>query len=1411
MGLQRAVVVTSWMIGLLLPGAAGAGVCFDNQWLDDLGGVVELGCNESYSDILSASDPSIIGSYGGTCNKPSGGLGMPDAIFALYCPLTGPVVVELSGLECDFDLYIVGDDPLLDSCSSSIYCDYDQEAWYSVNDVTTLTVDCTIGETYWVVAEGWEITKYNLLYDRCPRPNSIRESTYTISFLCDEVCDDGIDNDTDGKVDCEDLDCPACPEVCDDGDDNDRDGSVDCDDPDCAGHNYCCDRDGDLFYADTAYCFFGGDCNDLPIAGLDINPAAYDIPADGLDQNCDDADACYVDQDGDGYGGDGVMTGNNLFCGDVSPEADDSDDCNDNPGFAHISPSGVEVPGDGIDQNCDDKDDCFEDLDGDGYGSVVVVTGFDMTCDAAGMSAVGGDCDDTVGEGFLIHPFADDLPADNIDQNCDDVDDCYYDGDLDTFGGLFEIAGDDMVCGNAAGESPNNLDCNDSAVGGALFNPNATDHPGDGIDHNCDDVDACFEDLDADGFGSDEVIAAGSNLFCSGPFESDESGDCDDDPLLGDLINPDADEWPADGVDQDCDDKDLCYDDRDLDTYGSAFTVLSDDMQCGNVSGESATSDDCDDDPVTGPDVHPNATEVPSDGVDQNCDEVDACWEDLDEDGFGSTEIVAVGADMVCSGALETATSGDCDDDPVTGPGVNPDGIEVASDGIDQDCDDADDCFEDLDGDTYGSALTVVGDDMTCGNVSGESATSDDCDDDPVTGPDVHPNALETMADGVDSNCDDEDWCYEDLDGDGYGTANLIASADLWCGGAFESAVAGDCLDVGPDAKTVHPNAIDQPADGIDQDCDDVDRCYEDLDGDGVGTTAVIVGATLDCAAAGESSDADDCLDVGADAHLFFPGADEICDNRDNDCDNDIDDDDDDVVGAPPWYADADHDDHGDPDVIVAQCLAPTDYVYTNLDCDPNNGSVHPDADEICDLIDNNCDDEIDEDDPELVTTDTVFFDFDEDGFGDPAVSETHVGCVPPNGWVANDDDCADDDEDRYPGAPEVPYDGVDQDCDNADLDDLDGDTWASSLVGGQDCHDGDPTIHPAGVEVPNGMDDDCNGVVDDTTVWYDNDGDGITEAGGDCAPDDPTIHPFVEESCDGVDEDCDEVADNGTLCVDDDGDGESEDEGDCNDGDATVSTGAQEVLYNGIDDDCDGQIDDPGALDTDGDGYAAAGGDCWPDDPDSFPGAPELADGVDNDCDGTVDEGTAAYDDDDDGFSEDEGDCNDARDGVHPDAEEIINGIDDDCDGTIDAGTIWSDDDGDGYSEANGDCDDDEATVSPGQPEVANERDDDCDGVIDDAVADQDRDGFTSAAGDCDDDNGWVNPEMDEMCDFMDNDCDGEIDEGCAAFGVVDEEPAAQPTGCGASVVGDRQNGAGWWMMALPVLALFRRRVSVG
>ena len=130
-------------------------------------------------------------------------------------------------------------------------------------------------------------------------------------------------------------------------------------------------------------------------------------------------------------------------------------------------------------------------------------------------------------------------------------------------------------------------------------------------------------------------------------------------------------------------------------------------------------------------------------------------------------------------------------------------------------------------------------------------------------------------------------------------------------------------------------------------------------------------------------ADATDCDDAEGSTH---PGADETCDGADDDCDGLIDED---GTDATTWYADTDGDGYGDASVAVASCGQPTGYVADDTDCDDTDATVNPDAAEVCDGLDQDCDGSVDEG---ATGTDTWYADTDGDGFGDPdEIGRAHV------------------------------------------------------------------------------------------------------------------------------------------------------------------------------------------------------------------------------------------------------------------------------------------------------------------------------------------------------------------------------------------------------------------------------------
>ncbi len=436
---------------------------------------------------------------------------------------------------------------------------------------------------------------------------------------------------------------------------------------------------------------------------------------------------------------------------------------------------------------------------------------------------------------------------------------------------------------------------------------------------------------------------------------------------------------------------------------------------------------------------------------------------------------------------------------------------------------------------------------------------------------------------------------------------------------------------------------------------------------------------------------------------------------------------------------------------------------YGGPDCNDIDATISPEGTETVNGLDDDCSGAVDDG--------TEVYDDDLDG------------------WTETEGDCDDGEASIHPDAPEVPYDGVDQDCDGQDLLDADGDGYDSADHGGQDCDDADESTFPGAPEVPyDGLDQNCDGL---DLVDVDGDGFAAEEAGGpDCDDSDETVHPgsteMPEECGDAIDQDCSGDPDDGTT--DGDGDGHIDEAcsggTDCDDSDGTAYPGSNEVpevCGDAVDQDCTGDPDD-GTTDGDADGAidgaCTDGDDCDDTDPSILPGAPEsCGDGVDQDCSGDPDDGLE--DSDGDGSLDPTctggDDCAPADPSVYPGAVESCDDtIDQDCTGDPDDGT--TDADGDGWVDdactTGDDCDDTDSTVYPGSTELPeycmDVIDQDCSGNPNDGAEDADGDGFVFdgcvGGTDCDDDDPTAYPgstEAPEVCgDGIDQDCSGDPDD---------------------------------------------------
>ena len=280
--------------------------------------------------------------------------------------------------------------------------------------------------------------------------------------------------------------------------------------------------------------------------------------------------------------------------------------------------------------------------------------------------------------------------------------------------------------------------------------------------------------------------------------------------------------------------------------------------------------------------------------------------------------------------------------------------------------------------------------------------------------------------------------------------------------------------------------------------------CEVDLDGDGYPSAASCRSGT-------------DCDDLDPAVH---PGAEELCNGLDDDCDG---------------YTDDRVVDYDGDGFYALGCPG-------GNDCDDLDPTVHPGAEEICDGRDNDCDQRTDD------------VDLDGDGF-----SPLECGGL----------DCDDGNIRINPDSPEDCDDGIDNDCDGrVDVRDTDGDGDTHEDCGGVDCDDLDPTVSGTLDEYcGDGKDNDCNGTADDADL----DKDGVTDeacGGGDCDDGDEQVHDGLRDYCDGVDRSCD-----GDDSDDRDDDGRSC-SSDCNDGLPNVYSGRSESC-DGLDNDCDGDIDE--------------------------------------------------------------------------------------------------------------------------------------------------------------------------------------------------------------------------------------------
>jgi hypothetical protein len=1156
--------------------------CINCAWTGTFCMCLPVGCFDNNPDTIDTCDNSI-GCVYTNCNDNN--VCTTDANVNNVCTHTNVVCNDnnantadscVPGIGCMFNIISCDD---ADACTidnnNMISCSYTQVNCDDNDIQTTDTCDIALG---------------------CQHAASCVPT--------EEVCD-GVDNDCDGQTDegFPDNEPDGIADCVDPDDDND--GVLDSGDGDgIIGNNLCdhlqitnCDDNchfiGNPTQSDIDSDNIGDDC-DGDTDGDGIANAVDNCPmnpnADQLDTDGDaQGDVCDSDDDGDGVGdgADNCQLVSNAdqadLDGDGIGDACDAPSCGN--GFIESGEQcddGNTNSADGCSATCQTESLWYHDGDGDTYGDPS--DSLYSVSQPAGYVSNDDDCNDN---DVNVNPAGHDVTCNGVDDDCNGkIDDggslsaancnCYW-----TFTTPADVPGrkalpetcnakDDNCNGqidDGLGTIPSdNIQgaCSDN-VKECLVNPakpwekiwldSSSNYEPlaetcNGLDDNCDGqtdegVQTTFyQDSDSDGFGNVLV----TQLACVAPAGYvANNGDCNDGNAA---IHPGASEI-CNGFDDDC--NGATADGASEAWFGAACDGVDTDL-CQEGTYQCIGDQVCSD--TTGNNVES------CNGFDDDCDGVldgseslsQPCGVDIGECAFGTETCTDLGGWTGCTAvgpATEVCDGNDNDCDGSADNGLTP-GLNTMQDGVClgsiQHCDGSNGWIDD-----YSSVAYYELDELTCDNKDNDCNGSVDESITQACGSGVCAGTQTCSAGGwsvcstdgnncgdAGSECINQDKCTAGVCSDnGFKTVGTScgSSASTACTKPDACDGAGSCLTNNEPSTTVcRASAGDcdvaESCDGVSDlcpangfapsttTCDDGNFCSAEDQCNGGGLC--VQKTAMSCTGFNMPEIADcfndpDNNDYTWDLRAAFTSA---CDEDANTCTS---------------AGEISHDGND---------LDGDGYASTCGDCDDFNEFVHPNAAEVCDGLDNDCDTGVDEG-----VKINFYADADSDGYGDNEVSQ--LACAPPAGYIADNTDCDDAVPTTHPFAPEE-CNNVDDDCDVNSPDGVDA-SWHGTACDGADtdlckegtftCTGGLPDCSSDNTgnifDLCDGIDNDCNSATND---GWDEDwlNDATTCGVGVCAStgsmtcvggsevDSCIGGTETAEACNGLDDDCDGLVDNG-------------------------------------------------------------------------------------------------------------------------------------------------------------------------------------------------------------------------------------------------------------------------------------------